>query len=292
MDVLQVQRAAEQLGSLEARYGGGVVGAALAGKAKWAEGLLRSQASDEVRVALMGAVAQLHRKAASAALDMGRASAGRHHLSRGMELAKAGKHDELLVCLLYTAGRAERHSGDDRSALHLFQLGHSPATAARSWRLLALMEINSAVAWAKLGMRDLAVQSHARACEHFALAQDASADWLGWIDSGEIRAMEGVMWATLSEEERAISALVTSLRHRGDSAPVYSAFSLAELATAHLRNGDINEGVRVGMNAVDLVEPLRSQRARDRLAPLRVAALSSGRQAGDLVHRITLARRR
>jgi hypothetical protein len=108
-DIAHIEQATERLGSLESRYGGGLVLPMLDAKARWAQRLFTAHASDDVRTALQAAVAQLHRKAASAALDVGLRDSARQHLTRGLGLAKAGEHHELLACLRYTAGRGERH---------------------------------------------------------------------------------------------------------------------------------------------------------------------------------------
>jgi tetratricopeptide (TPR) repeat protein len=253
--------------------------------------LFTACASDEVYVSLQAAVAQLHRKTASAALDVGLRDSARRHLTRGLGLAKAGEHHELLACLLYTAGRAERHHGADDAALQLFQLGYFPALAGKSMLLLALLEINAATAYAKLGVRDAAMRTLSMARDHFYQADQAAVSArLTWINEAELLAMEGVAWAALHDEQRAIGALKASLRHRDNGAVVYKSFSLAEVAAAHLRNGDISLGARLGHTALDLVDTLNSTRARDRLAPMHAAATRSGKTAADLTHRLAMIR--
>jgi transcriptional regulator with XRE-family HTH domain len=290
-DVTHIEHATERLGSLESRYGGGLVLPMLEAKARWAERLFTACASDEVYVSLQAAVAQLHRKTASAALDVGLRDSARRHLTRGLGLAKAGEHHELLACLLYTAGRAERHHGANDAALQLFQLGYVPALEGKSMLLLALLEINAATSYAKLGVRDAAMRTLSMARDHFYQAEKAAVSaWLTWINEAELLAMEGVTWAALHDEQRAIGALKASLRHRGNDAVVYKSFSLAEVAAAHLRNGDISLGVRLGHTALDLVETLNSTRARDRLAPLHAAATRSGKSAAALTHRLAMIR--
>jgi hypothetical protein len=46
------------------------------------------------------------------------------------------------------------------------------------------------------------------------------------------------------------------------------AFELTALAKVHLQDGDLDHGVSVGHQAVDLAEEIRSIRVVDRMAPL------------------------
>ncbi|SHE57828.1 helix-turn-helix domain-containing protein [Streptoalloteichus hindustanus] len=291
-DVEQVRRATEHLRALELVHGGGVVLPAFDGHAQTAEGLLKARAADQVRREMFGAVALLRGRAAGAAYDMGLMDHARSHLLQGMKLAREGDHPAIQASLLHNAGCIERHGGAPDAALRLFSLGHLSASNIGCPRLLALLEINEAWAHAQLGNREQATRAIASARDNFARGEtENTPPWLSWFTLAEVRSVEGVTWVALGEETKAVSSLREALRNRTNANLLSQSFELAELGATHLRDGDLSEGVRLGMKSLDLVGPLRSQRARDRLAPLQTAALRSGRQAADLTHRITLARR-
>ncbi|WP_143173904.1 hypothetical protein [Streptoalloteichus hindustanus] len=292
-DVHQLDDAVRRLFVLERTHGGGVVLHLAEGLANWSHQVLRAQGTEAVQHALRSAVARLHGKVAWAAYDFGLPDKARHHLLVGLQLAREAGDPYVQAYLLNTSARVEMHNGTPDTALQLLQLGYTPALAARSSLLIALMECKIAGAYAKLGARDPVVRALATARESFdRVPHEESPSWLEFFFTrASLAGAEGVAWASLGEEERAINALTEALRKRGDESPLAQSFELAELGAAHLRNGDTNEGVRIGMKSLDLVGPLRSQRARDRLKPLHAAALRSGRQAADLTHRIALARR-
>ncbi|MCP2261785.1 hypothetical protein LX15_005512 [Streptoalloteichus tenebrarius] len=291
-DVQQLDDAVRRMFVLERHHGGGVVLHLAEGLADWSHQLLHAQTSDAVRHALLGAVARLHGKVAWAAYDLGIPDKARHHLLVGLRLAREADDPGVQAYLLNTAARVEMHNGSPDTALQLLHFGYTPALATRSSLLIALMECKIAGAYAKLGAREPAVRALATARESFDRAADEEKpSWLGsFFTRASLAGAEGVAWASLGEEESAINSLTTAVRARGDNSPLAQSFELAELGAAHLRNGDVHEGIRIGMKALDLVGPLRSQRARDRLVPLHKAAMRSGRQAADLAHRVTLAR--
>lgn len=63
---------------------------------------------------------------------------------------------------------------------------------------------------------------------------------------------------------------------------------LTALATNHLRQGDVDHGVRIGREALGLASGLKSARVADRMEPLQLAAAqrASSSDARDLTHLI------
>ncbi|GGM61249.1 XRE family transcriptional regulator [Longimycelium tulufanense] len=291
-DVQQIEAATARLHSLAGQHGGELVLPALRAQGAWAEQLLWASTSDPVRRALLGSLARLQEKTAEAAFDAGSRDTARDHLLKGMEHAKAGEHPALQAHLLYTAGRVETHYGAPDAALQLYQLAHVPAMGARMPLLLALLEINQARAYAQLHARDAALRAIDNAREHFERATpDNTPRWMRF-GLPQLAVAEGLAWAHLGNEDRAIIALRACLSSKNQTNVRRNSIDLTELAAAHLRNGDIGEGSRLGMKALDLAGTLRSQRTRDRLVPLQRAALRSGRAAKDLAERVGLARQR
>lgn len=289
-DVEILNRVLHDLTSLESQFGGGVVLAAVEGQLRWARGLLEASMRDAVKPALFEAVALLHRRASSAAFDMGSLDQARDHLLAALELVQAARNLPLQAMLFYCAGRMEQYHGPPDAALRLFQFGYPVALASRSPRLCALLEVREARCYAVMGNRESAERSLSLAVENFHTEGELP-EWLKFFDESELLAAVGVTWAELGEWDRAVAALRRSLRQRDDDYALARSFDLAELATCHLRGGDVDEGVRVATRSLDLVGQLNSRRARDRLAPLERAARRGGAETLGVVQRITAMRR-
>lgn len=289
-DVEILRRVLHDLTVLESQFGGGVVVAALEGQLRWARGLLSASMRDTTRAALFEAVALLHRRASNAAFDMGCLDQARGHLIAALELAQDVGNLPLQAMLFYCAGRMEQYHGPPDAALRLFQFGYPVALASRSPRLCALLEVREARCYAVMGNRESAERLLGQAVENFHAGGDLP-EWLKFFDESELLAAVGVTWAELGEWGKAVPALRRSLRQRGDDYALARSFDLAELATCHLRSGDIDEGVRVATRSLELVVQLNSRRARDRLDPLEHAARFGGRETLGVLHRITEVRR-
>jgi tetratricopeptide (TPR) repeat protein len=290
-DVEILNRVLHDLTGLESQFGGGAVLAAVEGQLRWARGLLGASMRDATRPALFEAVALLHRRASSAAFDMGRLDLARAHLLSALELTQDARNSPLQAMLFYCAGRMEQYHGPPDAALRLFQFGYPVALASRSSRLCALLEVREARCYAVMGNRDSAERALSLAVENFH-AEGELPEWLKFFDEAELLAAVGVTWAELGGWDKAVAALRRSLRHRGDDYALARSFDLAELATCHLRSGDVDEGVRVATRSLNLVDQLNSRRARDRLAPLERAARRGGAETLGVVHRITAVRGR
>jgi hypothetical protein len=66
------------------------------------------------------------------------------------------------------------------------------------------------------------------------------------------------------------------------------AFNLSMLATNHMIEGDVDHGTRVGRQAVDLAEGIKSARTKDRIKPLKAESdkRANNSDARDLSARI------
>jgi transcriptional regulator with XRE-family HTH domain len=284
-DVDQLNQGTDRFAELERRCGGGIVLDALNGQLRHGYALLTATGGETVRRQLLVAVALLHRRASCAAFDVGLLDAARQHILRALELARKANETELQAWLFYSAGRMQLYHGPPDVALKLFQFGYPAALASGRPRLRALLEINEARAYAALGASQQSRSAMSSAVELFGEDADGPG-WLRFFDVAELYGAAGMAWIGLGDEQRAIAALRKSLAARPAATALYRAFDTAELAACHLRNGDIGEGIRVGIAALDEVEPLRSRRARTRLTPLLVAAGRGGAVARSLYERV------
>ncbi len=271
-DVEQITALVDRLADVELRSGGGVVLPALQAQLRASRPLLEIATDNKLRHDLFSGVALLHRRASCAAFDMGLVDHARQHILHALDLAHQADQPELQASLFYSAGRMELYHGPAESALRLFQFGQPAALSSNLPRLRALLEINEARAYAKLGAADHAKRAMSSAIERFHEAADGDQPaWLRFFDSAELYGAAGIVWSALGDEQCAIAALRRSLGVRSEHAVLYRTFDLAELAACHVRNGDISEGTRMGAAAVEAATTLRSRRARLRLTPLFLA---------------------
>ena len=115
--------------------------------------------------------------------------------------------------------------------------------------------------------------------------QEPCPPWISYFDSAELQALRGMALLHLpdaSPQHRAEAierfSLSTALRELPFARP--RAFELTALAWLLIDNGEVDHGVRVGNEAVDVAAAIRSQRVIDRMAPLR-ASLARRKSCGD-----------
>jgi hypothetical protein len=119
--------------------------------------------------------------------------------------------------------------------------------------------------------------------------------WVGFFGPADLQALAGMTQLELAafDRERLASArasLGTALAARGSDMTRSRTFELTALAVAALLDGDREEGLAFGDEAVDLAGQVRSVRVLDRLRPLgRAAVETAGRGGRELAERVRLA---
>jgi hypothetical protein len=122
--------------------------------------------------------------------------------------------------------------------------------------------------------------------------------WLEFFDTAELQAMRGTALAHLPEptgQQRAEAierfSFSTVLRELPFARP--RAFELTALAWLLIDNGELEHGLTVGHEALDIAERLRSQRVIDRMGPLRASLIRRKSHSGarDLLARVAALRR-
>jgi hypothetical protein len=137
-----------------------------------------------------------------------------------------------------------------------------------------------------------ATKALGRAHEEFARASGPGAPWVRFFGPTDLEALAGMAQLELGAQDHprlayARQSLGSSLASRGQDMARSRTFELTALALAVLRDGEREEGVALGNDAVDLAERVRSVRVLDRLKPLRGAAVEAGGGEGrELAERI------
>jgi tetratricopeptide (TPR) repeat protein len=296
-DVRQVEAATRALRSLDYQYGGGFCRDAVVAQLSWGQQMLNSSGTEVVRQRLHVALADLHNLAGWTSFDVGLIDSARNHFGRALELAKAGESDELVANILYRMGRVYLHKEAPDDALKMFQLGQIAAQQSGSELAVAVICANQAWAYAMMGHEDQTMKLIGRTRDEFTRADHGeAADWVKFFNEDDVYSMIGTVHTVLAQKvdtrhtKYAIPALTRAIDSYGDEVARNKAFNLSSLATNHLLDGDIDHGAKIGVQAVDLAQHLKSKRVRDRLEPLRIEAekrrnYADARDLSDLIGR-------
>lgn len=275
-DVRQVEAATRALRSLDYQYGGGFCRDAVVAQLSWGQQMLGATAQDHVKKRLHVALADLHNLAGWTSFDIGLVDSARNHFGRALELAKSGDSEQLVANILYRMGRVYLHNEAPQDALKMFQLGQIAAQESGSELAVAVICANQAWAYAMMGYEEQTMKLIGRTRDEFARANLAEAeDWVRFFNDTDVYAMIGTVHTVLAHNgfpkhtQYAIPALTRAIDSYGDEMARSKAFNMSALATNHLLDGDIDHGAKVGNNAVDLAEHLKSNRVRDRMRPLK-----------------------
>ncbi|WP_132877134.1 helix-turn-helix domain-containing protein [Tamaricihabitans halophyticus] len=293
-DVRQVEAATRALRALDYQYGGGFCRDAVVAQLSWGQQMVHSSGSETVKSRLYVALADLHNLAGWTSFDVGLNDSARGHFAKALELAKQGNSDQLVANVLYRMGRVYLHQEEANDALKLFQLGQLAAQESGSELAVAVLCANEAWAYALLGKGEQSMKLLGRTRDEFARADLASAEaWVRFFTDTDVYAMIGTVHTVLAQSDPshtkyAIPALSRAIDSYGDDMSRSKSFNLSALATNHLLEGDIDHGARVGRQAIDLAEQVKSGRIKRRMEPLREEAekRKNNPDARDLAERI------
>ncbi|TWP45836.1 hypothetical protein FKR81_38365 [Lentzea tibetensis] len=268
-DVEQLEAQTRALRSVDYQFGGGVCRDAVVVRIYWAQQLLSAEAAEPVRHRLLSAVADLHNLAGWTSFDSGQVGAAYHHFDRALEYAR---HDEELTTnIVYRRGRVHLHHGAPGDALAYFQRGALSPLAS------SIMYANEAWAYARQSRAAEAVRALGKAQDEFARADRTHPpDWARFHDETDLTAMIGTVHAELGDTRNAIPALTRAIENFGPTMARSWTFCLISLATCHFVDGDVDQGLAIGTQAVTAAEGLRSERTWDRMRTVEHLAASRG----------------
>ncbi|QFZ16090.1 XRE family transcriptional regulator [Saccharothrix syringae] len=274
-DVRQVEAATRALRTLDYQYGGGSCRDAVVAQLSWGQQMLGANATDLVRERLYVALADLHNLAGWTSFDTGLYDSARNHFGQALGLAKQGKKEELVANILYRMGRVYLHQNAPDDALKVFHLGQLAAQNSGSELAVGILCANEAWAYAKMGSDDQTLKLLGRARDEFARANIAEAPaWAKFFDANDLSAMIGTVHTELAQmvdakyTRTAIPALTKAINGYGEDMSRSRSFNLTSLSINHLLDGDIDHGARLGRQAIELSEGLKSVRTKDRMKPL------------------------
>jgi tetratricopeptide (TPR) repeat protein len=180
------------------------------------------------------------------AFDAGNRPAFWQSHATALDITREAGEPAAITKIVEDAGRAEILSGNHRQAAKLFELA-------------SVRRAPDAVGWGLLGS---AYAGHAPDAARTALAR--LPDAIG-ADSPEALGMLGHVSLGIGDYEPAINAFTAALPHRCGRVAVQE---MAPLAVAHLRLGDLGEGVRQAEKAITLASVIRSSQGSEAIERL------------------------
>lgn len=301
-DVRQIEASTKALRGLDYQYGGGACRDAVMAQLSWANRMLDASVVDSMKPRLYTAVADLHNLAGWTSFDVDLVDSARHHFMEALSLAKEAKNNSLVANVLYRMGRIYLEKEAPDEALKLFQLGQLAAQDSGSELAVSVLCANEAWAYAKMGNIDQTHKMIKRAQDEFARSDQGKVDgWASFFNTVDVHAMTGTVFFALSQAATddsvlrgkniriAIPHLQQAIDGYGDEMARSEAFNTSMLAAAHIHDGDLHHGLRIGRRALDLAEEVKSSRVANRLRPLLSAAAqhSANADSRDLAERIS-----
>jgi transcriptional regulator with XRE-family HTH domain/predicted negative regulator of RcsB-dependent stress response len=293
-DVRQVEAATRAMRALDYRFGGGACRDAVIAQLSWAQRLLGASGTEEVRLSMFRALGDLQNLAGWTTFDVGLLDSSRSHFAMALELAKQSGDSSLMSNIMYRIGRIYLHQREPNDALKWFQLGQIAAQDSGSEHAVAVLCGNEAWAYAMMGEETQAKKLLNRSRDELSRANPhETPDWAKFYNDTDMYAMIGCVHNELAAFDPrhatiAIPAFSQALARYDDQMGRSMALTLTMLATAHLRQGDVDHGLQIGRTAVQQASILKSKRVTDRLEPLQLEAgrRSTNADARDLSYQI------
>ncbi|MFJ9773865.1 tetratricopeptide repeat protein [Kitasatospora sp. NPDC101157] len=199
--------------------------------------------------------------------DSNRLGDARSFYAEALATARMAGDSALEAHVFCNSAFLARDAGRPREALRAAQAGQCAARELDSARLLALLAMREAGAWAVLQDRSACERALGRAYSLFDRGpSESDPEWMSFFGEAEIAGLQSQCWSALGDWDRASdqAALAIALQepHFVRNRVLYT----AELAHDRLGRGDLAGAAHHGAAAVALFGEVRSARIRSMLA--------------------------
>ncbi|MBV2154049.1 tetratricopeptide repeat protein [Kitasatospora sp. SUK 42] len=199
--------------------------------------------------------------------DSNRLADARSFYAEALATARMAGDSALEAHVFCNSAFLARDTGRPREALRAAQAGQAAARQLGSDRLLALLAMREAGAWALLRDRAACERAISRAYTLFDRGpSEDDPEWMSFFGDAEISGLQSQCWSALGDWDRASeqAALAIALQepHFVRNRVLYT----AELAHDRLGRGDLAGAAHHGSAAVALFGEVRSARIRSMLA--------------------------
>jgi transcriptional regulator with XRE-family HTH domain len=285
------------------RWGGGLSTAAIVGQLQWLVATAKDATvtSEAVRRRLLVATADLASLGAWGHYDVERHDEARRLWMIGLDAARVSGDADLVGAILRQLAHQAIHLQRPDEALRLVRVAYAMAADPdHGVPELALAETSAYEAWchAAAGNPQPCRRALGRAEEHFAsVGSEPASPWLEYFDEAELYALRGHVYHVLADRvpkaaDEAEPLLRQAVKARGPQYVRSRTLNLIALSATYFQRGEgLDEGVRVGDEALAGVGALNSPRARSRLRGLDRVAVRHGQdpEVAEFRDRLRLA---
>jgi tetratricopeptide (TPR) repeat protein len=280
-DLTELREAAEDARRWDSKYGGGSwkASSVTACLRERAVPLLNSSFSDDVGRRLFSVTAELSRLAGWTAFDVGQHDAAQRHFIQALRLARAGGDVELGCYVLTTMAMQTLLRGFPGEAIDMAQGAFQRARAHAAPRVLAFTKLIEARAHARDDNPKAASAALASSENLLDHARDSSGEpaWIDFYHHARLSADATEIFRDLRNPKAALSWNARAATMPTGVFTRSVGMRLAIVGTAHLQAADLDQGLALGNQAVDILARVQSSRALDYVREF-TAALSPWRR--------------
>ncbi|MFJ8435891.1 sporulation protein [Kitasatospora sp. NPDC094019] len=230
-----------------------------------ADAQMNGSFSDDVGRELFSVTAELSRLAGWTAFDVGQHDAAQRHFIQALRLARAGGDIELGCYVLTTMAMQTLLRGFASEAIDMTQGAFERAKAGAAPRVLAFTKLIEARAHAR--------DNNARAASAALAASESLLDqvrdgageptWIDFCHHAGLSADAAEIFRDLKNPKAALAwnAQAAAMQSGVFTRPV--GMRLAIVVTAHLQDRDLDHGLELGNQAIDVLARVQSTRALD-----------------------------
>ncbi|MFD0574694.1 sporulation protein [Kitasatospora gansuensis] len=292
-DLTELRDAADDARRWDSKYGGGSwrANSVTACLQERAVPLLNGSFSDGVGRELFSVTAELSRLAGWTAFDVGQHDAAQRHFIQALRMARGG--DVQLGCyVLTTMAMQTLLRGFASEAIDMTQGAFQRAKREAAPRVLAFTKLIEARAHARDGDAKAASAALAASETLLGQARDGGEEpaWIDFYHHARLSADATEIFRDLKNPKAALSwnAQATAMPSGVFTRSV--GMRLAIVGTAHLQGRDLDHGLELGNQAVDILARVRSSRALDYVREFNTA-LSPWRREPQVVEYLQRTRK-
>ena len=290
-DLDELRSAADDARHWDSKYGGGnwKANSVTACLHERAAPLLAGSFSDDIGRELFSVTSELSRLAGWTAFDVGQHQAAQRHYIQALRLARAGGDVQLGCYVLTTMAMQALLRGFAGEAVDMAQGAYERAKDTAAPRVLAFTKLIEARAHARDGNPRGA--SKALAASETLLGQARpGGEEPGWIDFYNHARLSADAAEIFRDLKNPKAALAWNAQATAMAPGVFTrsvGMRLAIVATAHLQARDLDHGLQLGNQAVDILARVQSTRALDYVREFNTALAPWRREPAvrDFLHR-------
>lgn len=224
--------------------------------------LTRASYSAEVGRRLFAATAEQARLASWLCFDTGRHGLAQHYTQVALRASHASEDRQVGANVLGFAAKQAVERGDGTAAEALSRVALAGGRGALTPAVESSLHLRLGMARARLGDLSGAAGAFDAAEELFTSADpETEPVWIYWFTMSNVHANVGQGFLFARQPETAVTRLQQALNETDDEFSRDKALWLSYTATAHVLNGDVDQGQHTAENALEILNgPLESRR--------------------------------